>query len=244
MDTPQGPIEMPDLDTHQLEQPQCVDEQLLQTIDCNIKSSNWIQSHHCITMVRQVIKYHPDYTADIVNRYSIPFVDLFTNGKTQIIKNLLRMVKEIFDLGRKFNLEKAVFVFLPILLKKASTDLGHIKEMSQHVLTSFANNCGYDCSFISNLFFILVASGYCNDKSVQISEIAVKLLCVLVQNVGSSFVNLNHDTLQQLMRNIFSLVDGKRQNLRTQSLDICLQIYNGIGSENYLSLMNYSLKQE
>lgn len=105
-------------------------------------------------MIRQIIKYSPNFIPDIVNRYSNPFVDLFTNGKTQIIKNLLRMVKEIFDHGKDSNLEKAVYVFLPILLKKSSTDLGHIKEMSQQALTSFSNNCGYDVSFVSNSFFI------------------------------------------------------------------------------------------
>lgn len=46
------------------------------------------------------------------------------------------------------------------------------------------------------------------------------------------------------MKNLCGLVDGKRQNLRNQGLDICLYIYNLIGSENYLSLMNYALKPE
>ncbi len=78
-------------------------------------------------MLRQIIKYQPTYTNDIVNRYSVALVDLFTNGKTQIIKNLLRMVKEVFDLGKQTSVEKAVYVFVPILLKKSSTDLGHIK---------------------------------------------------------------------------------------------------------------------
>lgn len=120
-------------------------------------------------MLRQIIKYNPTFIPDIVHRYSNPFVDLFINGKTQIIKNLLRMVKEIFDNGKTCNLEKAVYVFLPILLKKSSTDLGHIKEMAQHVLTSFSNNCGYDASFVSNFWYYVVASGYCCDKSIQIS---------------------------------------------------------------------------
>lgn len=118
---------MPDIDFAHLEQPPTLDEHLLTTIDCNIKGTNWIQSHHCITMLRQIIKYNPTFIADIVNRYSNPFVDLFTNGKTQIIKNLLRMVKEIFDIGKQVNVERAVYVFLPILLKKSATDLGHIK---------------------------------------------------------------------------------------------------------------------
>lgn len=78
-------------------------------------------------MLRRVIKYQPNFISDIINRYSSTFVDLLTNGKTQIIKNLLRMVKEVFDQGKQTNVEKAVYLFLPILLKKSSTDLGHIK---------------------------------------------------------------------------------------------------------------------
>jgi len=32
------------------------------------------------------------------------------------------------------------------------------------------------------------------------------------------------------MKNLSGLLDGKRQNLRNQGLDICLYIYNLIGS--------------
>lgn len=46
-------------------------------------------------------------------------------------------------MGQNVNVEKAVYSFLPIIIKKSANDLGHIKEMSQHVLTSFTNNCGY-----------------------------------------------------------------------------------------------------
>lgn len=78
-------------------------------------------------MIRQITKHSPKFIPDLVNRYSNAFVDLFANGKTQIIKNLLRMVKEVFDMGKTVDVERAVYVFLPILLKKSSTDLGHIK---------------------------------------------------------------------------------------------------------------------
>lgn len=85
----------------------------------------------------------------MIDRYSSAIVDLFNGGKTQIIKNLLRLVKEIFDMGRQINVEKAVYPFFPIILKKSSKDIGHIKSMSQSVLRSFASNCGYDISFKS-----------------------------------------------------------------------------------------------
>lgn len=95
-------------------------------------------------------------------------------------------------------------------------------------------------SVIFGLF--LVASGYCCDKSTQISEVAVRLLSRLIENVGNSFVDLDANALQSIMKNLSGLVDGKRQNLRNQGLDICLFIYTTIGSENYVSLMNYALK--
>lgn len=41
-------------------------------------------------------------------------------------------------MGRQVNVEKAVYPFLPLLLKKSVTEIGHIKEMSQLVLTSFS----------------------------------------------------------------------------------------------------------
>lgn len=99
-------------------------------------------------------------------------------------------------------------------------------------------------ALLVNLILILVAAGYCCDKNTQISEISVKLLARLIENIGNSFVHLNPETLQNIMKNLAGLIDGKRQNLRNQGLDICLFIYNLIGSENYLSLMNYSLKPE
>lgn len=110
-------------------------------------------------MVRQIAKHDPTLIPDLINRYSNAFVDLFASGKTQLVKNLLRMVKEIFDVGSQVNVERAVYVFLPILLKKSSTDLGHIKEMSQQALTSFSNNCGYPISYVSNFWLIFSCLG-------------------------------------------------------------------------------------
>lgn len=54
-------------------------------------------------------------------------------------------------MGQAVNVEKAVYAFLPVILKKSSNDIGHIKEMSQQVLTSFSSNCGYEISFVSNI---------------------------------------------------------------------------------------------
>jgi hypothetical protein len=40
------------------------------------------------------------------------------------------------------------------------------------------------------------------------------------------------------------LINGKRNNMKTSALDVCVFICNQIGSENYMQLMNYSLNQQ
>ncbi len=78
-------------------------------------------------MLRQINKYFSQFIPDVVNRYSNALLDLLNNGKTQIVKNILRFIKEIFDRGQEVNIEKAVYPFLPLLLKKSVTELGHIR---------------------------------------------------------------------------------------------------------------------
>lgn len=72
-------------------------------------------------MIRQINKFYPQYIPDVVSRYADPLLDLFNHGKTQIYKNILRLVKEVFDMGQQVNVEKAVYPFLPLLLKKSIT---------------------------------------------------------------------------------------------------------------------------
>ena len=47
-----------------------------------------------------------------------------------------------------------------------------------------------------------------------------------------------------MMISLYALLDGKRQNMKTQSYQICMRIYGFIGAGNYINLMNYSLPQE
>lgn len=57
-------------------------------------------------------------------------------------------------------------------------------------------------------------------------------------------MQLGENTLMTLMRCFSALIDGKRQNLSKQSLDICMFICQSIGSENYMKLMQFCLKPE
>ena len=47
-------------------------------------------------------------------------LDLFTNGATQNVKNILHLLREVFQHGSRMNLEVIVAAFLPLLIKKAA----------------------------------------------------------------------------------------------------------------------------
>jgi hypothetical protein len=63
-----------------------------------------------------------------------------------------------------------------------------------------------------------------------VAEISIKLLAAMVAGVGGGLTQLNPVTLQTLMKALSLLIEGKRNNLRTNALDICLYIFNQIGS--------------
>lgn len=46
------------------------------------------------------------------------------------------------------------------------------------------------------------------------------------------------------MKGLTFLINGKRNNMRNTSLDICMFIFGQIGSENYVQLMNYALDEQ
>lgn len=72
---------------------------------------------------------------------------------------------------------------------------------------------------------------------------ALKMLATMLEKFQGALMQMNPNTLQGLMRGMSLLINGKRNNMRTSALDICLFIYAQIGAENYLQLMNYSLPE-
>jgi hypothetical protein len=70
----------------------------------------------------------------------------------------------------------------------------------------------------------------------------VKLFEALIKKIGPGVMSLNENSLMTLMKCLSILVDGKRQSISKNALDICIFICQSIGSENYLKLMQFCLK--
>lgn len=73
---------------------------------------------------------------------------------------------------------------------------------------------------------------------------AIKLLSVIIMNIGAALTQLDPSTLQMLMKGMSFLINGKRNNMKTSALDVCIFICNQIGSENYIQLSNYALNEQ
>jgi hypothetical protein len=144
--------------------------------------------------------------------------------------------------GNDQPLEPVVSLFLPFLIKKAS-ETGHIKEIAQDILIGLTTNCCYAKTIERIYIKNIVITELSLDKTLAIAELAIKMLAAILQNIGPSLTQINPMTLQILMKGLSLLINGKRNNMKTSALDVCIFVCNQMGSENFLQLMNYSLNQ-
>lgn len=75
-----------------------LNESLLTQLDTHIKG-HWSASHQCITMLRSICKTYPQYIPDIFQKYGPAVLDLFPHAATQLLKNILKLLAEVFNHG-------------------------------------------------------------------------------------------------------------------------------------------------
>jgi hypothetical protein len=90
----------------------------------------------------------------------------------------------------------------------------------------------------------VVVSEYSCDKNASISEVSIKIMAKLIQNVGGAIAQLKPETLQKVMKALVFLLDGKRPNTKNWAIQICMYVYGLIGNQNYYNLMMYVLSPE
>lgn len=70
-----------------------LNEALLTQIDANIKGTHWSITYQCITMIRAICKTYPQHTHDIFVKYGMVLLELFNNGTTQNVKNIVKLLR-------------------------------------------------------------------------------------------------------------------------------------------------------
>lgn len=122
----------PTLDTTMLEydnlpQPPALDENLLLQLDTHIKGLHWSASHQCITMIRSIVKFYPQFIPDLFVKYGPAVMDLLGHAAPLLLKNILKLLREVFNCGSTVNVEGCVSAFLPVLARKAANETGQVK---------------------------------------------------------------------------------------------------------------------
>ena len=106
-------------------------------------------------MIRSICKFYPQYIPDLFTKYGPAILSFFNHTTTQLIKNVLKLLMEIFNNGVEVNLQGCVQAFLPQLVKKAAIDTCQtIRESCQQTLTVIAGKCCYCNTIESNSLFM------------------------------------------------------------------------------------------
>ena len=77
-------------------------------------------------MIRQIAKHYPEHIPSLFSKYGPAILDLFNHAAPLLLKNILKMLGEVFGRGSEVNLEGCINAFLPFLARKAAMDSGQI----------------------------------------------------------------------------------------------------------------------
>jgi len=194
--------------------------------------TDWKKQFDSIDQLRILNKYYKNDINKLFMMFAPQILKMLEGERTNITKNCLLFVTEIFKNGKTVQIAKEIIEkVIPILMQKGICEKGFIKDAAKAALSEFTLNCLYDYSFI-------IICQLCNDKNSNICDLAIKILAKMIQAVDTNFVNLASSALQTLMKMLVFLLDGKRQTMKNYGLQICMYIYKIVGSENYFHLMN------
>ena len=54
-----------------------------------------------MTELRKINKFHPEFVPDIIESFSETILELLSTGKPLLVKNIFRLLKELFDAGKE-----------------------------------------------------------------------------------------------------------------------------------------------
>jgi hypothetical protein len=95
-------------------------------------------------MIRAICKFYPQHIPDLFGKYGMTLLELFNNGATQNIKNIIKLLSEIFEQGQNLNIENLVSGFLPAVIKRAAAEsTGLLKEACQQLMMIISSKCCY-----------------------------------------------------------------------------------------------------
>ena len=201
--------------------------------------TNWRNPFQALDNLRILNKYYPQATNNIITMFWKYILECIDNMKTHISKNVLLYLTEIFENCKTYSLSDEILTGLvPHILAKASSEKSLIKIQAEVALVHITNYCCNDT-------VILCLCSSCFDKNSNISEYALQTLGKIIFNIGENLPKLNFKTLSSLTNTLAKLLESaKKGNMKQWVSQICGNIFNLFGLQNYVELISTTFTPE
>lgn len=184
---------------------------------------DWRVQFDVIENLRIINKYSPKELKPYLGQFSIFLQRCIDNLRTNLSKNTLLLMKELFLHFKDIDLsEEFLNANLSKVLEKAISDKGFIKTEARSALKTLEKT---GCS--NAVIKVLCDKTF--DKNVNISEISFQTLADTIkeakENLGGS---LNQDYIELLFFTIAKTIDGKRAASKRIAEELCQQLKGGL----------------
>ena len=210
-------------------------EEIFQILLTNTKDKlDWKAHFDVVESLRILNKYHNIELLKFLNLF-IPFLYQGIDSlRSNLSKNSLLFIKELIHYSNENSpSEELISKVLPLILDKAVSDKGFIKNEAKNVIKEFEKNGCWDVT-------INILGEKSFDKNPNVCELSVRTLLELVKNVKENLTQrLTKNALKIMFKTLAKNLEGKRALLKKMSEETLKNILgyvskNGSTMEDYL----------
>ena len=213
-----------------------IDEVFIQELNRIKDSLDWKLSFDMMDILRKYNKFNPDVFIGIFPKILGFLVANINNLRSNLIKNALILIKEIFTYNLKFlpiiasKEPRILSDLLPLIYEKANNDKAFLKSEAKEAVKSFEKNGVLD----ENILKILLA--LTQEKNAGISEKASESLAIIITSKEPEILNsqTNKEVYASVLRISARLLDSNRSAIKKQGDEILGLLSKGVDFEKSL----------
>ena len=185
-------------------------------------STDWKQAFDYLDVLRKINKFHPEDFAALFPKVSPFILSNIGNLRSNLIKNGLILIKEVFNYNPKFltmiafNAPDLFSDLIPLLYEKANNDKAFLKNEAKDALKALEKSCPLHDSILKILF------GLSQEKSMGIAEKAGESLNAIINLKADEILskNIGKETYALLIKITAKLLDSSRMPIKKQGNEI------------------------
>lgn len=186
------------------------------------ESTDWKLAFDYLDVLRKINKFHPEDFAALFPKV-LPFIlSNVGNLRSNLIKNGLVLMKEVFNYNPKFlsmiafNAPDLFSDFIPLLYEKANNDKAFLKNEAKEALKALEKSSPLHESILKILL------GLSQEKSMGIAEKAGESLNAIINLKAEEILakNIGKETYALLIKITAKLLDSSRMTIKKQGDEI------------------------